>query len=95
MCLIVHKDNWFLYLQGVFFTGPAQQQKKVTKYIGPTQGQNVGKVFNKQFLSLKTYRFLLQEKMSSLEPWVDRPQSLFDLYLKLDWLALGGTSILS
>ena len=32
--------------------------------------------------------------MSSLVPWVDRPQPLFDLYLKLDWLALGGTIVL-
>ena len=64
--------------------------KKVTKYTGPTQGPNVGTVFNKQFLSLKTYWFLLQVKMSSLVPWVDRPQPLFDLYLKLDWLVLVG-----
>ena len=35
--------------------------KKVTKYTGPTQGPNVGKLFNKQFVSLKKYRFLLQE----------------------------------
>ena len=35
--------------------------KKVTKYTGPPQGPNVGKVFNKQFLSLKKYWFLLQE----------------------------------
>ena len=87
-----------------FLTGPAQksfkygtgptQQQKLTKYTGPTQGPNVGKVFYKEFLSLKKYRFLLQEKMSSLEPWEDRPQTLFDLYLKLDWLALGGTSVL-
>ena len=69
--------------------------KKVTKFTGPTQRPNVGKVFYKQFLSLKKYQFLLQEKMSSLEPWEDRPQTLFGLYLKLDWLALGGTSVLS
>ena len=69
--------------------------KKLTKYTGPTQGPNVGKVFYKQFLSLKKYWFLLQEKMSSLEPWEDRPQTLFGSYLKLDWLALGGTSVLS
>ena len=75
-------------------TGPTQQQN-LTMYTGPTQGPNVGKVFYKEFLSLKKYRFLLQEKMSSFEPWEDRPQTLFYLYLKLDWLALGGTSVLS
>ena len=34
-------------------------------------------------------------KMSSPQPWIDRRQSLFDFYLKLDWLALGGISLLS
>ena len=69
--------------------------KRVTKHIGPNQGPNVGKVFNKQFLSLKKYRFVLREKMSSLGPWVELLQSFFDLYLRLDWLALGGTIVFS
>ena len=41
-------------------TGPTQQQK-MTKYTGPTQDTEDDWVFNKQFLSLKKYRFLLQE----------------------------------
>ena len=55
----------------IFLTGPAQksskygtgptQQQKMTKYTGPTQDTEDDWVFNKQFLSLKTYRFLLQE----------------------------------
>ena len=54
-----------------FLTGPAQksskygtgptQQQKMTKYTGPTQDTEDDWVFNKQFLSLKKYRFLLQE----------------------------------
>ena len=55
----------------IFLTGPAQksskygtgptQQQKMTKYTGPTQDTEDDWVFNKQFLSLKKYRFLLQE----------------------------------
>ena len=33
----------------------------MTKYTGPTQDTEDDWVFNKQFLSLKKYRFLLQE----------------------------------
>ena len=54
-----------------FLTGPAQksskygtgptQQQKMSKYTGPTQDTEDDWVFNKQFLSLKKYRFLLQE----------------------------------
>ena len=84
-----------------FLTGPAQkshkyetgptQQQKVAKYTGPTKEPNVGKVFNKQFLSLKKYQLVLQEK--HIITWaLGRPPSVPFWFAHQAGLALADTT---